>query len=1131
MFLPRFRFRRNPLPGLIIFLLYFALTGILSGQILADSEISDLSADISSNLPICQLNEKVSEGLHLAQAPSPSVATEKADPKPDTDSPSKKVEQLNAEVVKLYRQGNYEKAFPLAVEARDLTGRTLGEDRPEYADSLDNLASLYKAAGEFGKAEPLLMQALTIRRKALGEDDPDVIISMNNLAGLYVSTGKYTDAREIYLRSLEKIRAIAGEDNIFFVKCLNNLASLYKAMGDYVAVEPLYIKARDIQMKISGEDKPDYAIIISNLAHLYALTGRYSEAEPLYLHSLEITRKLLGEQHPQYSRTLNNLASLYEWMGSYGKAEPLYQQALATMTAGSGKNSPDAATALNNLAGLYKAIGDFDRAESFFRQANDIRRTVYGENHPDFALGLNNMADLYYSTGRFEEARQLYEKALQIEQAGLGEKHPDTALYMQNLAVLLKTTGKYTEAEPLFLKTLDIWKSALGEQSLEYALTLNNLAALYFGMGKYTEAEPLYRQALDIRIALLGEDHPDVGASLNSVAGLCAATSRENEALELMKLAQGINDRLIRNVFTMASEGQRLRYLSFLRGETDAYLSLISQYMPKSPDAARAGLDLVLKRKAIVAEAMAAERDAILGGRYPELEPKLRELKTLRFQIAQKMMSGPGPEGIDAHRNTLTTWEEEKGKIEVYLAGKIPEFNLEKRLMDADRQAVAKALPGDAALVEFVRFDLFDFKAIRAQGQPVWKPAHYLVFVMLSGDPDRISMIDLGQADAIDRMISDFRTKITGESDKRGGRGIVTRTEQKDAGDTGGGLRAALFDPIMEGLHGSKRVFLAPDSNLYRLAFGALPTGSSRCLIDDYHISYVGSGRDILRFGSISQPGSAAPMVTADPDYDLNGIAQPLSTAETAPEGKLSRALLRNSPRFERLPGTRTEGEHIADMLGVKPLVDTSASKGQLKAIHSPRILHIATHGFFLPDQEPASNPKNPQGDTQGDTAIDRNAGQVSRSVENPLLRSGLVLAGANAWLQGRKLPVEDEDGILTGEDASGLDLLSTELVVLSACETGLGDIRVGEGVFGLRRAFLLAGAKTLVMSLWKVPDAQTQMLMEAFYKRILDGRPREEALREAQLAVKESHPEPFYWAAFICQGDPGPLPAVGQKK
>jgi CHAT domain-containing protein/tetratricopeptide (TPR) repeat protein len=1084
MFLPRFRFRRYFFPALPVMFSFFLLW-------------------------FCAVSR-------VSSAP---------DANPAADSPAGKVKRANAEVVKRFQQGNYKEAFPLAVQAKDLAAGTLGEDSPEFADSVDNLASLYETEGEYGKSEPLRLQALSIRKKALGENDPDVVLSLNNLAGLYRATGKYSDARDLFLQCLEKIRTNAGKENPFYVSSLNNLASLYKTMGDYVAVEPLYMEARDIQRKIAGEDKPVYAIILSNLGQLYALTGRYAEAEPLYRQSLDITRKALGEQHPQYARTLINLASLYEWMGKPEKAEPLYQQALAILTAASGENSPDAASVLNNLAGLYKNMGDFDRAESFYRRANDIRRTIFGENHPDVASGLNNVADLYYSMGKFEESRQLYEKALQVERAALGEKHPDAALYMQNLAALYKTTGKYKEAESLYLEALEIWKSALGEQSLEMALTLNNLAELYKGAGRYAEAEPLHRRALEIRTALLGEDHPDVAASLNNLAGLCAATSREGEALDLMKRAQNINDHLIRNIFSIASESQRLRYLSFLRGDMDAFLSLISRYMPSSPDAAGAGLDLVLKRKAIVAEAMAAERDAVLGGRYPELEPKLRELKTLRFQIAQKMMAGPGPEGIDVHRKTLEKWEDEKEKIEVFLANRIPEINLDKRLMDADRQAVAKALPGNSALVEFVRFELFDFKAIAAQGQPVWKPARYLAFVMPSGEPGKISMIDLGQADEIDRMISEFRTRITGESDNRGGRGIVTRTERKEGGESGPKLRAAVFDPIMGSLFGQKRIFVAPDSNLYRLSFGALPAETGRYLLDDYHICYIGSGRDILRFGTLSQAASAAPLVTADPDYDLNESAKPFPAGEIAPDGRLSRALLRNSARFERLPGTRTEGEHIAGMLGVKPLVDTSASKGQLKAIHSPRILHIATHGFFLPDQTEASSRKDSAAGGQSGTTDDRSGSRFSRFVENPLLRSGLILAGANAWLQGKMLPAEDEDGILTGEDASGLDLLSTELVVLSACETGLGDIRTGEGVFGLRRAFLLAGAKTLVMSLWKVPDAQTQMLMEGFYKRVLEGSPREDALREAQLAVRHSYPEPFYWAAFICQGDPGPLP------
>jgi CHAT domain-containing protein len=211
----------------------------------------------------------------------------------------------------------------------------------------------------------------------------------------------------------------------------------------------------------------------------------------------------------------------------------------------------------------------------------------------------------------------------------------------------------------------------------------------------------------------------------------------------------------------------------------------------------------------------------------------------------------------------------------------------------------------------------------------------------------------------------------------------------------------------------------------------------------------------------------------------------------------------------------------------VEPWLQGDALKGHLKTSPSPRILHIATHGFFLEDQKHDLSQGQLELGTLGAMA-GSSLGRLSHALENPLLRSGLALAGANTWLQNKPLPAEAEDGILTAEDVSGLDLLGTDLVVLSACDTGLGAVHIGEGVFGLRRSFVLAGAKTLVMSLWKVPDQQTQELMEDFYRRILMGEPRADALRAAQLAMKERYPDPLYWGAFICQGEPGPLQRKG---
>jgi CHAT domain-containing protein len=436
-----------------------------------------------------------------------------------------------------------------------------------------------------------------------------------------------------------------------------------------------------------------------------------------------------------------------------------------------------------------------------------------------------------------------------------------------------------------------------------------------------------------------------------------------------------------------------------------------------------------------------------------------------------------------------------------------------------------------------------------------------VAFVLPSGEPDAVQMIDLGEAEPIDRMIADFRAGILGETDDRAGRDMARRRaepELPDRGRSGTSVREAVFDKLAAALGGRTHLLLAPDGDLTRLPWEVLPTADGRRLIDEYQISYVSCGRDVLRFGAAStgQPGEA--LMLADPDFDLalerdtmpssrpaqprvgfwsrllrrrwaapqaaNAVTASASTTTAHPAWRRSRDLDRDrgACRFDRLPGTRAEGETIAGLLGVRPWLDAAALEGRLKAeCRSPRILHLATHGFFLPDQprEPGQDRFGLGFEPMGETR--RLPGPLP---ENPMLRSGLALAGANTWLKAGKPPEEAEDGLLTAEDVSGLDLLATELVVLSACETGLGQVHVGEGVFGLRRAFVLAGAKTLVMSLWKVPDDATRELMEEFYRRILAGEGRADALRAAQLGLKAKYPDPYYWGAFICQGDPSPL-------
>jgi len=553
------------------------------------------------------------------------------------------------------------------------------------------------------------------------------------------------------------------------------------------------------------------------------------------------------------------------------------------------------------------------------------------------------------------------------------------------------------------------------------------------------------------------------------------------------------------------------------------------------------------------AEALAAQRDAVYGGKYPELKEKLKELTTYRMQIALKTLKGPGPEGKEYHDHLLKEWTEKKEKLESELAKHIPEMNLEEKLRSADRESVAMALTKDSVLVEFVKFNEYDFKAIPVKGEKQWKPPRYLAFVLPAGEPDKIEMIDLGQADAIDNLINDFRSSILGETDMKGrsGTAITASAGVKATNNAGDELREAVFDKLEESITGFKHILIAPDGNLSRLPFEVLPTKDNKYLIDYYDISYLSVGRDVLRFSAESSGTPSDALVAADPDFDMGTMEK---HEESAPEYGLlrgwrsSRDFDRSSLRFERLPGTRPESDKVSAILKTKPWIEDKVLEGKLKSVHSPFILHLATHGFFLEDQ-----------------IIDPSMEKGPR-YENPLLRSGLALAGANTSMKGGTLPEEAEDGILTAEDVSGLDLTETELVVLSACETGLGEIRTGEGVFGLRRAFMLAGAKTLVMSLWKVADLTTPIIMGRFYDNLLNKKlPRDESLREAQLylrglTIKEirekwltkdmisklssgnekiereleeflklpdnSTPfsDPLYWGAFICQGDPSPI-------
>jgi tetratricopeptide (TPR) repeat protein len=1074
--------------------------------------------------------------------------------------------------------GEYAKARRLYRRALKSTHRAFGENHPEYATTLNNLATVYKSLGNNATSERLHRQALEIRRDVLGETHPHYATSLNNLAGVKVSQGNYAEAERLYREALEITRRALGEDHPEYATILNNLAELareelrqlnkavvahckhgryedallqalftlnlarerfgeldptfaislnnlafvYHTKGDYAKAEQRYRQALEITQKTLGENNYDYANRMSNLAGLYLDLERYVEAEPLLLRSLEIMCLVLGDGHPHSLSTRSNLAGLYLRQGDYAKAELGYSQALEITREVLGEEHPDYAHRLICLASLYLYTGNYSESETLVRSALKITAKVLGEEHPNYAQSLLVLAKLHSRQRKYSDAEVLYRQALEMLGQALGEWHPHYSVGLNSLALLYQAVGDYSKAKQLYERALHINRinrGVAGENGPNHAALLNNLATMELAMGNLSEAAPLFRGALNIWREL-GEEHPDYKQGLSNLARVFVAQEAPLEALALMRRVEGANGRIIGQVFSYASEHQRLAFLQTIQSDLKLLLSLVFQHLGHDPEARALALDLLLRRKALTAEALAEQRDAILSGRYPHLREPLQQLRFRREAIARKMLAGPAVgEDYRDYRETLQRWHVARERLEQDLARQIAEMSLEQRLRAADRRDVALALPDGAALVEFVRFDVFDFHAVPARGEPSWQPARYLAFVMPPGQHDEVRMVDLGEAEEIDQLIDRFREEIAGrENDYHAERRLQTKghhTPRAPGSDPGQSLRERVFDPVANAVADCRRLILSPDGALACLPFEVLPAGSGGRLIDTYQIGYVASGRDVLRFNVGTFHPPAPPLVVADPNFDFDGTQVPPPSATLLTPAKANRCSrdIHHVAPVTRLPGMGEEGKCIAKRLGVQPWMGDAALEGRLKEIHSPWILHMVSHAFFLKDQ-----PTRP---SEGLGGFGEHHGPVG---EDPLLRSGLLLAGYNTWLKRQPLPKEAEDGILTAADVIGLDLTDTDLVVLSACDTGLGDVQAGEGVFGLRRAFTVAGARTLVMSLWKVPDEVTQKLMVDFYDRILAGEQKAEALRQAQLALRKDYPTPRHWGAFICQGDPGPL-------
>jgi CHAT domain-containing protein/lipopolysaccharide biosynthesis regulator YciM len=993
------------------------------------------------------------------------------------------------------RQGGYVEAEPLFKRALEIREKALGKDHPYTADTLNNLALLYHRQGKYAEAEPLYQRALSIYEKTQGRDHSDTALTLNNLAGLFQDRGKYQEAEPLYKRALSIYEKTQGKDHPDIASPLNNLAALYRQQGKYAEAEPLYNRALDIREKALGKDHPVTAVSLYNLANFYSTQGKYLKAEPLLKRALDIYEKSQGKVHPDTAAILNSLAALYRQQGKYQEAEPLYKRALSIYEKTQGRDHPYIATFISNLAVLYGRQGKYLEADPLFKRALDIREKALGKDHPDTALSLSNLAAHFRDQGKYLEAEPLYKRALEITEKALGRDHPGIAIILNNLANLYYSQGKSAEAEPLHKRALGIREKTQGSDHPDTATSVNNLAELYWRLGKYVEAEPLYKRALEIREKALGNDHQDTAISLNCMAMVYSAKGDLVQAVKFQSLANAAGERNLARNLIVGSEREKLAYLSVLPEQTDRTVSLHLK-APDDPEARNMAATLILQRKGRILDATSQNLNELRRRFNAEDRALLDGLTETRAQIARLVLRGPQRMSVEQHRGRIKELEDQANKYEVDISRGSKEYLAQS--LPVTLEAVQAAIPPDSALIEFATYRPFNAKAA-TYDQP-----RYVAYVLRQGG--EIEYIDLGDAKAIDKVIDSFRKALRDP-------------KSADVKSLARAVDARVFQPVRPLLGGRSRLLISPDSSLNLIPFAALVDEAGRYAVERYSISFLTSGRDLLRL-QVARESKGGPLVVAAPDFGRRNDVEASSLEQGASEGESKAESARsaiNNFYFPPLPSAEQEGEALKSLLpGATLLTKGQATKTALSQIQAPRLLHVATHGFFLEDQDFTSA----GGRGAQELSDDRNRALVQLEqrgvrVESPLLRSGLVLAGANEHKA-------DDNGILTALEVTGLNLWGTKLVTLSACDTGLGEVKNGDGVYGLRRALVLAGAETQIMSLWSVSDKATQELMVSYYRKLQEGQGRGEGLRQAQLEMlkKEKRQHPYYWACFIQSGE-----------
>ena len=987
--------------------------------------------------------------------------------------------------------GDYNNAVEFGTKAINIQKQTIGEKHPGYAISLSNLASYYSHLGNYSKAVEFGTQAMNIRKQALGESHPAYASSLSNLANYYSNLGYYNKAIEIGIQAMNILEQTLGENHPNYATTLNCLANYYAETGDYSKAVEIETLAMNIRKQVLGEKHPDYANSLSNLASFYSDLGDNNKAVEIGTQAVNIRKQTLGESHPDYENSLSNLALYYSDLGDYSKAVEIGTKAANICKQVLGKKHPDYATSLNNLASFYSNLGNYNKAIEFATQALDIQKQTLGENHPSYATSLSNLALYYSDLGNYNKAIEFGILAMNIKKQTLGESHPSYAISLSNLALYYSDLGDYSKAIKIETVATNIRKEALGEKHPTYATSLSNLASAYSGSGDYNKAIEIGTQAMNIRKEVLGEEHPDYASSLSNLASYNYQCRNYQEAYRLLSKSIRTQKHIVLSMFKGATSRTRQTFWN----ENNAEFEYFPSFCLKAHVQERNGelYDYsALFTKGLLLNAETNARDVVLESGDTALVKQFDALQSVRIML-NKQYEKPIAErtlNCDSLENVAELMERE-------LIKKSKAYGDFTRNLTVTWKDVKNELADGDVAIEFISTPFLDNDSVM-----------YIALTLKKGYPEP-------------KLIPLFEEKTLKE---------LSNDNPNDAQQ----LFHLVWNPLLSELEGTRNVYFSPSGALYNIGIENLPISAAERMSDRFNMYRLSSTRLLAL-----HPHSTSERKTAlfgGLDYEMT--PQDVATnnlknayhSEFIAQNRDASADFMERDGFGALPFSLKEVKSASKLLEANGyechlFEGKDGTEEAFKSLSGKKVkvVHLSTHGAFVPKKEA----KNTKQKNNFRFIQFEDAAPQAQEEDQSLTRSFLVMAGGNMLKNYDSIPEGIDDGILTAQEIAHTDLRGCDLVVLSACETALGDI-TNEGVMGLQRGFKKAGANTILMSLWKVDDQASSLLLTKFYENLLSKKmPKIDALKKAQDYVRNYEIEvegkkekifsdPKFWTSFI---------------